>query len=107
MTLLKALFTFMALVVLGGVLTACTELQAKKATDVIVRLQANAETVLVTGCTNAPTAQVLVAMVMEFIPEGTDKDKLQRGITVANANIEAICAKVMTPEALAVPPSVQ
>lgn len=84
-------------------LTACTELDRTNAQTVIVKLQGNIQTALVTGCTHAPTVEVLVSMIVEFLPEGTDKEKLQAGITVAQSQVAAICLKVQTTEAQRMP----
>lgn len=39
-----------------------------------------------------PAIEVALALILEFVP--ADKDKLANGIVIAEANVNAICAKV-------------
>lgn len=74
--------------------SACALFEHNKLADVMVKLEADARTAAVAGCAARPTIDVLLTTILEFLPEGTDKTKLQSGITLTADKAEALCSKI-------------
>ena len=82
-------FSCMAVLLVG-----CSAAQVQKTQSVVVKLKADAQTVLVTGCAGAPIAEVLLTTFLAGLPPGTDKDQLASGVAVAEPYINQVCATV-------------
>jgi len=75
-------------------LAGCSAAQIQQRQAVLITLKADAQTVLVTGCANAPAIEAVASLVMPLLPAGTDKDALAKGLAVAEPDIAEVCAKV-------------
>lgn len=84
------------------VLAACSPAQIAQMRETNVLLMADAKTVTITGCRHAPAIQAALAVVVEFLPPGTDKDKLKTGLVIAEAQVPALCAKLQEPASRAI-----
>ena len=95
---------FLVPVMLIG-LISCSATQIQKDQAVVLKLKADAHTVLITGCANLPVMEVLLSTVLEFVPAGTDKDKVTAGVATYGPQATALCAKLTATPAVAPVPA--
>jgi|CXWL01.1.fsa_nt_gi hypothetical protein len=75
-------------------LVGCRAVQIQQTQDVIVTLKADAQKVAVVGCANAPVAELLLETALELLPPGTTIDQIHAGMTLAQPQIAAFCARL-------------
>lgn len=93
----------LALLVVG--LVGCNAAQIQKTQDVLVKLKADAQTVAVVGCANAPVAELLLDTALELLPPGTTIDQIHAGMQLAQPQIAAFCARLQQLQAPQAPVS--
>jgi hypothetical protein len=81
-------------------LAGCSATKGQTQQDVLLTLRADTQSVLIAGCAGLPVADVLLETILEFVPEGTDKDKVVHGLTLAGAKAQALCAKLAPPPSI-------
>lgn len=84
-------------------LVSCSASQIQNTQSVIVKLKADAQKVAVVGCANAPLAELLLSTALELLPPGTTIDQIHAGMTLAQPQIEAFCARLQQLQAPTVP----
>lgn len=84
-------------------LLGCSAAQIQKTQSVIVKLKADAQTVAIAGCANAPLAELLLETALELLPPGTTIDQIHAGMQLAQPQIASFCARLQQLHAPAVP----
>ncbi|MDP2381253.1 MAG: hypothetical protein Q8N00_00455 [Nitrospirota bacterium] len=84
-------------------LVGCSGTQLQQTQAVLVKLKADAQTVAIAGCANAPLAELLLSTALELLPPGTTIDQIHAGMTLAQPQIAAFCARLQQLHAPAVP----
>lgn len=86
--------THILLIIIAVLIAGCGQDPAKLQ-QVLVKAHGDAQTVLVTGCKDAPVIELATKTVLTFLPPGTTLDAVKAGVAVAEPEINAICAKVL------------
>lgn len=82
-------------------LAACNASETAKAKQILMTVSADAKTIVVTGCKDAPTAEVAANVVLGALPPGTTLDAVKVGAALAEPQINAICAQVVAAQTAA------
>ena len=83
-----------ALLLMAGLLAACSAAQIQKTEAVLVKLKADATRVAIAGCANLPVVDVSIGTALDLLPPGTTIDDIERGWAVAEPQIRAFCEKL-------------
>lgn len=82
------------LLLMAGLLTACSAAQIQHTQAVLVKLKADAQRVAIAGCQNLPVIDVTIGTALDLLPPGTTIDDMERGWAVAEPQIREFCAKL-------------
>lgn len=76
----------------AALLSACANDPAKQ--QRLIQIQGNVQSVIVTGCQNAPAIEVALALIQEFLPQGTTATEVKAGLTLGEKAVDQLCAKI-------------
>ena len=76
-------------------LSACSGVQLQKAQAIVVKVEAGAQTAIVTGCKDLPAIEVALNVVEGFAPAKATVTGVEVAVKAGETVADSLCAKVV------------